>query len=422
MHLSNEKAITAALVLYFITITVGLAATTLESRVFIEYLRIASATLTVFLSALVATKSGRLKLKLVVAFLMYLVLLSHGLLLSIVYDAFHHISGPLLENILLAVTLIFLLSNLSRAGLGPKFATHFVLFAAGVLLLTVALKGLLLGFPPKFIYDYYTSTVGSAYDQIYSQGISKFYGLSAVLSAYLSTHARQKRSRALLISLTVIFLSLTLLGGGRGESIAALAVAGYLLARRSMAFFLATFGIVAAWVTYIVTGSGDDTVAFAQRFMRLASNDYGLRDVLFSQAISLLSDNGSCLILGCGFGYFQEYYGYPSNFYPHNVVLEMLIALGMPATLLFSIAGGVGIYLHMRRVTEHPDLILIIFLFFLVIYMKSDTILSAWVFLAFTCVFAAETLTVYFFRAGNVRDVSTVRDQRWTLDGPGVPK
>ena len=67
-----------------------------------------------------------------------------------------------------------------------------------------------------------------------------------------------------------------------------------------------------------------------RRFTGLFANEnFGYRDVLLIQSFELLSNRLDCLLIGCGFNYFQIYYDYNFGRYPHNTFVELIITFGI---------------------------------------------------------------------------------------------
>ena len=166
-------------------------------------------------------------------------------------------------------------------------------------------------------------------EESYSLGLSQFYGFGTIFASFASIKSNSKLGVSVLLFFTFfLFGVLSVLGGGRGDTIIALGI--------SSLFFLRTFPlqsiiIIALALIYILfTDLWFILLDGFVFFQRLAEFEDGLsgRGELLSQSLDLINERPHCLLLGCGFDYFQSFYGYDIGLYPHNVVAEYLITLG----------------------------------------------------------------------------------------------
>ena len=128
------------------------------------------------------------------------------------------------------------------------------------------------------------------------------------------------------------------------------------------------------------------------RLRLLFEGDTSERSQLFSECVVLLEDNPIVILIGGGMNYFQSYWSFTSGRFPHNVLLESLVA------------GGVGLasvyfYLYILpiistivrswsiRLQFSQRMCLSLSILVLVVASKSGSILSSWGFGMFTCVF-----------------------------------
>jgi hypothetical protein len=119
----------------------------------------------------------------------------------------------------------------------------------------------------------------------------------------------------------------------------------------------------------------EDLLVF-KRFEILFYNNYlGLRDVLINLSLNLLYNEPKCLILGCGFSFFQDYYGFNYGMYPHNLILEFIITYG----LLMSIVIFSLVFIGFKNIIfskSKISLINIFVIYFFLISLKSGTLIS----------------------------------------------
>ncbi|MBZ8117581.1 hypothetical protein KUD11_02860 [Roseovarius sp. LXJ103] len=296
------------------------------------------------------------------------------------------------------------LGNLGSIDFLPLVAPSFVLVSIGALVLTnpagavsqrsaaklfvglsllvlafhLATGGLVLAYPPRFEFELETTT-GSLL--LYSQGISKFYGLSAILSFWLVLNARSVRARIPLVGCFAVFIALALLGGGRGDFLAAMAVivmmslAGGPGRKMMGAVLVGVFYFGGVW---LMAYFSHDFIALERLWIVFQGLSFSERDILFAEAVDLVLSDTSCLLIGCGYTYFQVHYGYEYAMYPHNIVLEALITWGVPLML--------ALFALVLRGLAHSDRTSPAFwagVFFFLIALKSGDLFTAWYALAF---------------------------------------
>ncbi|WP_286908296.1 hypothetical protein [Roseovarius sp.] len=99
--------------------------------------------------------------------------------------------------------------------------------------------------------------------------------------------------------------------------------------------FIASVVSLFLYLIYWVDLSFISKFTLFARLQQVAGGYYGLRDQLLAESMGLLGDKSICLALGCGFSYFQHYYGYAYGLYPHNQLVELVIVFGLPFSLVF---------------------------------------------------------------------------------------
>ena len=181
------------------------------------------------------------------------------------------------------------------------------------------------------------------------------------------------------IALLVLFLGLSLLGGGRGDFLVALLLS--LLALR-FAYFALLVGVVFAALILSPNLMDGLITEYSVLFDRYAAFSYslGMRDVLLADSATLLANEPICMIFGCGLGFFQNYYGYQISLYPHNVPIEFIISHGLLITIgfVYLIAMGLKELRHRHNKSSHFTFF---FLFYLLISLKSGAIMTSYLLL-----------------------------------------
>ncbi len=253
----------------------------------------------------------------------------------------------------------------SGEGNFPYLGAYFVFSAACVFLS----GGLQAGFPPHIEF------VGpEGHVSLYSQGFTKLYVMAWV---YFFITASQQRSGGNIRFLTAIFFfALAALGGARGELLAGvLALVAYFFRRPSLKIILIMAGLGVIVFYYIYANGLWEKILVIQRFMVVLEGNFGQRDRLIDQGFRLLGERPDCLLTGCGFNYFQIYWGYPYGLYPHNVVVETFITVGLfigCAIILMAAWGAVSGYLSWGR--KNP--VFYIFIVNFIIALKSNDLLG----------------------------------------------
>jgi len=269
-------------------------------------------------------------------------------------------------------------------------AKYFLYLSVAVVILLIATGGLTFEAIPKFIFDVKTKDGETI---AYSQGISKFFGISAILSMlYVKTTDRVGKVIVCWISV-LIFTILSFLGGGRGDFLALITILfGIQLFNGwrgvlglSIMGFLLYFLIIS-----IINNSLADIIAVQRFLVVLNDTNFGSRDILFQESIDILMNEPRCLIIGCGFAFFQNYYGYDYGFYPHNILLEALIVWGAPIVLTILVFFYTGFVNKLRN-----EYLTWLGAFFMLIEFKSGDVLASW--FAFSFIFYHVGVGISFF-------------------------
>ncbi len=382
----NKKYSIFGVISYLILVTISLLTTSNESRPIIELIRICAAggVIISFVIPLIyksSTYKYQKKINRVTAigvafFGGYII---YGLTISMINNSFRIISETIILDVVVISIGILIFSTKSRFLFSVAVIKYFLIYIVCGLIITIISNGIDLSFPPHFIFSYS--------DRSYSQGASKFFGLGAIAAAYLISIYKSKKAIASLFFLATIFLFLSFLGGARGDSVLAfIVVLGFWLVKKPMQFIIAVMGIIVIALISINDWSFLESFKIFQRLVN--TGDYGERDLLITQSVSLLIQNPSCLILGCGFGYFQYFNGFEPGLYPHNAIMESIITFGIPLTVFFSITVAIGIkkYLSNPRL---PKAFLLFYAYIFLVGLKSGSITSSWMLISATIFFAS---------------------------------
>lgn len=173
----------------------------------------------------------------------------------------------------------------------------------------------------------------------------------------------------------VIFLFLSLIGGGRGDFVFALLTSMLVLGKLYAAAVVSIVTLMGMVYASAVEELLSTYSILAERFFAL-SNSLGMRDTLIADSLNLLLDNPVCMAVGCGIGFFQSYYDYPASLYPHNVLLETLISFGLIPTFALAFFALTG-RSRMRELHGKSPNFVAMTVFFILISFKSGALLTA---------------------------------------------
>ena len=280
----------------------------------------------------------------------------------------------------LAIVLLSILMMSFTGGDGKEFLTaKYIIFLSTTWSILLYISGgIELGFPLKFIFEIY-SVEGYQFD--YTQGVTSLYGTTSICTAILIKNGKSKIFSFLYIILLLLFFSLCLAGGSRGEIMFASAMIFFILKPQgkiyNLIFIIFAFIISISLVQYIIVSDTD--IVFLNRLREFVSgSSYGMRDVLYQQSTSLLKSDIVCLSIGCGALYFQSYYNLNYDLYPHNILAEYAISAGGLVTVLVFVSFVYG----MIKI-PHRSEVFYIGIYSFLIAMKSGDIYGSWIATAF---------------------------------------
>lgn len=365
------------LICLMVVVTIGFASTSNASRGFIEPMRNLAAIGVFMCGLLVLVKSTRLPMAFVRTVSFSAILIVYGLLLAEHHGGIGHVQGSLAVNMGIVYLGFLLIVNVEGRFVTPQAGMALVAYALLVLVLTYGTDGLILEYPPRFNFEY--GSQDRYWNLNYSQGVSKFFGLGGILAAFVATVLTNKPLRLMMYGVCAIMILLSLLGGARGDSIAAVLIVFLRLAFHARQAMVASLFLITPVLFTFLSSALSEDFALLQRLNAVTDGNYGYRDVLLGQAWDLLRQEPTCLMTGCGFGYFQTYYKLESGFHPHNIPIEMIIVFGLPLTAVTLGLTLRGMMLYMKQTDLKLDGLMAVFLYFMFIGLKSGTILSSWV-------------------------------------------
>lgn len=371
-----QKAYNFGIFCFLVLISIGYIATTNDSRQLILICRSVSAAGVLAAIALSFMIKGVTKAQFY-PIVIYFLLMIWGVGLSNFY------SVATLDTSILGMNLLVTLSGLLLIGSRPgpeilenRMASGYALYVVIGLAITIFIGGIEFGFPPRFVLDYVSDSAG--YVMSYSQAMSQFFGYGAVASIFAAQKTSSYFRKSLYIFVTVLCLCFSLLGGARGDSLAAIFVVFVfaLTIKEWRAYlFILTIAVIVLVSTLNFTWMSD--IVIFQRLAVLGNGDLGERDILLSQAFDLLIARPHCLTMGCGIEYFQKFYGYGRGLYPHNFIVEFVITYGLGVFVAGVVLSTMGAWRYYNRVGR-LDFFMWLFIYAFLCDMKSGALFDGW--------------------------------------------
>ncbi|WP_157277039.1 hypothetical protein [Thauera aminoaromatica] len=366
----------AAIVFAFLSVTIAFATTTNSSRVAIEFVRILSVLALFAVVAVLAFKDQRVQRSTLLAIGLFALFFLYGLVLAVGNGGLVYIEESLLRDFLLTAVLVYVFSKNSREIVSERAAKFIISSGVFVVALTIYYSGLDFSYPPRFHFEYSSNLLDRT--TAYSQGVSKFYGLLALVSAYLSVKAFDATRVLFYVVMMLFFLMLSALGGARGDSLAAIFLAlGYVFVFGKISQRFILMGLASLLFGYLAFSLSFSDFTLVARLQSL-DGGMGAREDLYLKALELVGSNSTCSYFGCGFAYFQKYYGLGAAYYPHNFFLELVIVFGIPLSLILIALAIGGVIVDGGEYRSRNHLFLLVLGFFFLIQLKSGALLSAW--------------------------------------------
>lgn len=368
--------------LYLVITTISMISTTSLSYAVISFI-LPVLILFFLLAIMILLLINRIKTQYLIIIFLISIFMIYSYIISIIYGTTIN-NTDIFTTLALTIGGTYILINNNLNDYSKSVGEFFVIYCLVILAFNILIGGLTFEPFPRFNFEYISNQLDAYVD--YSPGISQIFALGALAVASLTNYYNRQKTRLMLITLAMVFLILSLIGGSRGDSLAGVALIFiYFMLNLNYKFKFSFIVILAVFSILLYNFVNFEALVIFQRISDL-SNNYGLRDVLFSQSINLLYENLNCLIFGCGFNFFQYYYQHPLGLYPHNILLELLITVGLPVTGLISylVYRGFKIY---RNYNKNENLIVLFFLFSLFVGFKSGSITSSWLLITLSCYF-----------------------------------
>lgn len=267
--------------------------------------------------------------------------------------------------------------NESTQVFSDSFLNLFLVYAVVAFLLTVIFGGVAIQLPPKFIFEVGSDEIGR--EENYSLGVTSFYVLASIAASVGVVRSGMSFRSVTYLFLLLLFLFLSVLGGGRGEIMAGVLIISFLLLKDRRVRLISIGALVfCAAIAFILDWDLlFESFVVLQRFQLIFEGDMSVRDLLLMNAFELLSDKTLCLFLGCGPGFFQKYYGYGFGLYPHNSIAEAVLIFGLPLFLLAMFFAVYGFYRYFKMVRE-GDFFIVFFIYNFFVSLKSGYFLGSW--------------------------------------------
>jgi hypothetical protein len=165
------------------------------------------------------------------------------------------------------------------------------------------------------------------------------------------------------------------LGLGRGEGIAFTFALLIFISPIATILLFPVILIIMIYLIYFID------VPLTVRMRSILEGDFGERDYLLGKSLQIVSENSDVIYVGGGMNYFQNYFSFTMDFYPHNMFVESLITGGvfllvpMIIMLVFPLIIG---FLRLARGDWYLRYVYALLLFVVLLMNKSGTILTFW--------------------------------------------
>ncbi len=383
-NVKNKSLVFLSLVFFLILITVGYTSTTNFSRYIISGLRNTSILFVVISLFFILLRDGFTKSQ-ILSLSLFGIIVLWGYSSSVLNNNLEIGIKKLLIDILVIISgfIILTIYHKNLKYFSGEIENYFLIYAVIVFFITIKVGGVSLDFPPHFIFEYTSEQKDNLI--LYSQGISKFFGMAALASLVAGYKRSQLTSQVLFYLLTGFFLMISLLGGARGDSLLAIFLCLTVIIIKIRWLIAPIVILFLALILFRVDFSWLNDLLIFQRLSVITEGNLGERGLLLSQSVNLLMNEPKCLLLGCGIDYFQLYYDY--DMYPHNIFIEAMISHGLFVTLLILFGVTVGIKRYVKELGS-LDFLLLLYAYTTLLGLKSGYLLGSWLFVTFKSFFS----------------------------------
>ena len=371
----------ATLFLFFISSTITWGSTTILSYELFSYIRISAVILFFASFFLVIATDPKIKSSTFYSLSILLCLLGSIFINALIYGTLSDNFGNIIFNYFIILALTYLISIYDH---NHSYAFSLMIIVYGMLVLSVTIfsGGIELRPLPYFAMEYISKQENVNYTINYSQGITKIFGLCAIAAFYNFSISRSISMSLVFSFIAIFFILLSAIGGARGDFVAVLAVI-FIIMFKSRNLLLWTLILIVTVSSILLMSNQLDIqeLALIERFSRIESSG-SYRLSIFKDALTLLYQSPNCLVFGCGFNYFQSYFNYPADLHPHNIFIEYIIVFGIIVSIVSLALFFIGLY-NSRREGGDLGVLTPVLIFFLLIGLKSGTLVSSWFAMAY---------------------------------------
>lgn len=374
-----------ALFLFIVSSTLTWGSTSVFSYELFRYIRLSCALLFCMTFFIVILKNPRINITTSYSIMILISLFIFGIGNAVIQNNQIENLGEMIFNWLMIFALTYLIFLYD-----PKYnfalSLMIIMYALLVLCVTVLTGGLAFTPAPYFVMEYLSQKEGVDYIINYSQGITKIFGFTAIVAFYVFTSSKSLFKKWVFLSFAIFFLCLSAIGGARGDFTLVLAIFVLILLKdKSYWLLVVTSSVIFGLIVLISTLIDVQGLTLFERFTRVdVAASYRLG--LLVDALTLLSQSPDCLVFGCGFNYFQSYFDYSIDLHPHNIFVEYVIVFGGGVAIASIAIALFGLY-KFRHAGGSLGLLSPLFIFFLLIGLKSGTLVSSWFAMAYIAFF-----------------------------------
>lgn len=376
----DDTILLSGLFSFLVLITASGLITTYTSHYAVYLIRLIAAT---FVSIATAFTIVRLRFPrtLAISLVLYMFAFIYAVAAATLTGGFQFISQSLAIDFILSFCGIVLFGtqfNIATRVLPDAILPLFMFYSMGAFLLTFITGGVIIGLPPQFVFDVASDDLGRA--ETYNLMLTSYFMLAAIFAASGFARFGLNARGSIYFILLLLFLVLSILGGGRGELVSGLIIVAFVLFRERKVRWISivTFGVIAFAGLVLAAISLFEDMVIVQRLYLIYEGDLSDRDILLEQVIDLLVNEPRCLIVGCGPGYFQRYYAYDFGSYPHNSIAEAIVIFGFPLLIIGLAFAAIGFEKYFKKVGG-LDLYFLLFIYSAFISLKSGYLFGSWV-------------------------------------------
>lgn len=339
----------------FIIITINDTTTNITHKLINQYAIYILIFISMCLLSLIILNNTKFKITKVIIQISLLWIIFYGLILSVFFGGFSIIKTN--ELIYICISILFFILTIEVKNENINLI-YYIIVSLVLLILSGSLN-----FENGINIDFIMQKENY---RDYSQGFSFVYSM---FSLFLFNEF-VKNKKIIYLLLFIICFFLVVLGAARGEFIALIAVVFIISLKNNYKKTLIFTLLIIMTSVYVITKMElENELLLIYRIGQIDQNNLGLRDILWIDGYKLLLNDVS--FFGNGFNYFQKYYNYSDSMYPHNILLELMIAYGVFGLLIsiLMVIGCVNLY-------KKQNTINIITLYIFLVLLKSGSLFN----------------------------------------------